>query len=202
MSEPRRFSVRDMMIVIAAVAVSLWLRPEDLLRYFALAMAELVQRGSIRKLVYAIRLMLNGDPRLFGFYTIQPMVVVWTLAFLLLELLHFRPPLRRLARQPGFAAGCAVALVIVLVGSMNFALLEHRPDPSTPTSIKVHAYLKLTLTFSQGQCGAAVAAAWLTLALTGCWRPRPDWLDRAGRALGLFWLAIFPLTPIEAFLSS
>ena len=66
----------------------------------------------------------------------------------------------------------------------------------------MHDDLELTLTFSHGQCAAAVAAAWLTLALTGRWRPRPDWLDRAGRALGTFWIAIVPLIWLEAFLSS
>jgi hypothetical protein len=201
-SERRKFTLLHMMIVVAAVAVSLWLRPDDLLPGFERAIEELIRRGSFRLLAYSTRLMLNGDPKLFGLFSIQPMVAVWTLALLLLELLHFRPPLRRLARQPGFAACCAVALVIVLVGSMNFAMLEHRPTPSTPMSIKVHHYLELTLTFSHGQCGAAVASAWLTLALTGRWRPRPDWLDRAGRALGIFWIALIPLVWLDAYLFS
>ena len=190
------------MIVVAAVAVSLWLWPVDLLPYFSAGIGDLVRVGSLRKLVRAIQAMLNGHPEYHGFFSIQPMVVVWTLALLVLEWLHFRPPLHRVASQPGFAATCAVALAVVLVGSINYALLPDRPDPSTPLGIQLHAYLALSLTFSHGQCGAAVAAAWMMMALTGRWRPRPDWLDRTGRALGLFWLAVFPLTPIEAFLSS
>jgi hypothetical protein len=31
-----------------------------------------------------------------------------------------------------------------------------------------------------------VIVAWATLGLTGRWRPEPSWLDRAGRAIGLF----------------
>jgi hypothetical protein len=34
----------------------------------------------------------------------------------------------------------------------------------------------------------AVAGAWLALALSGRWRPERDWLDRAGRALGVCWI--------------
>ena len=80
-----------------------------------------------------------------------------------------------------------------------------RPDrllQLPPLTLVLFARLRLALTFSYGQGTAAVAVAWLTLALSGRWRPRPDWLDRAGRALGIFWLAIVPLIWIEAFLFS
>lgn len=33
--------------------------------------------------------------------------------------------------------------------------------------------------------GETVASVWATLALTGRWRPVPDWVDRAGRAPGV-----------------
>jgi hypothetical protein len=201
MLERRRFTLRDLMIVIAAVAISLWLSPDHLSGAFVRALDQLVRDHSFRKPAYTIRLMLNGDPNLIYHFSIQPMALVWTLTLLLLEYLHYRPPLHRLARQPGFAACLAVVVVIVLVGSMNFAFLEYRMD-DVPLWPKVRAYLALTLTFNQGQCAAAVAIAWLTLALTGRWRPRPDWLDRAGRALGIFWLAVVPLVWIEASLFS
>ena len=132
MSEHRGFTVRDMMIVVGAIAVSLWLSPADLLPIFDRAIDELVRYHSFRLLTHSTRLMVNGDPRLFGFFSIQPMVAVWTLALLVLEFLHFRPPLRRLARQPGFAACCAVAVVIVLAGSMNFAPAGISPDGFHP----------------------------------------------------------------------
>jgi hypothetical protein len=47
--------------------------------------------------------------------------------------------------------------------------------------------------------GVVVAGAWLTLRLARAWRPEPTWVDRAGRALGVFWLVaalhffLFPL---------
>jgi hypothetical protein len=188
-----------MMIVVAAVAVSLWLRPMNVRPGIDTAMEELVRHGSLRRLVSSARIILNGDPKVFGTLNMHPSVVVWTLALLVLECLHFRPPLRRVASQPGFVACCAVAMVIVLFGSMNF--VTSKAIHYVPIWIKVHHYLGLTLNFHHGQCAAA-AAAWLTLALTGRWRPRPDWLDRAGRVLGIFWIAIIPLIWLEAFLSS
>ena len=36
--------------------------------------------------------------------------------------------------------------------------------------------------------GRVVAGSWLALILAGTWRPERSWLDRAGRALGWFWI--------------
>ena len=36
--------------------------------------------------------------------------------------------------------------------------------------------------------GLVVAGAWLALFLTRAWRPEPAWVDRAGRAIGWFWI--------------
>ncbi len=36
--------------------------------------------------------------------------------------------------------------------------------------------------------GLVVAGSWLALILAGRWRPERNWLDRAGRTLGWFWI--------------
>jgi hypothetical protein len=38
--------------------------------------------------------------------------------------------------------------------------------------------------------GAAVLWCWVTMALSGRWRPEPVWLDRLCRLLGFAWLAM------------
>jgi len=182
MSQPRRFTVRDLMIVVAALALSFWLMPIEF-PFFQSELQDLAQQSLVRAAARFVRRTLNGQPS--G-----------------VRNLHFRPPLRRVARQPGFAACCAVAMAIALVGSMNFALLSNSYAPAAPLGVRVHDTLVSVLAFGHGQCGAAVAAVWLTLTLTCGWRPRPDWLDRAGRILGIFWIAIVPLTWIEAILWS
>ena len=40
----------------------------------------------------------------------------------------------------------------------------------------------------------AVGAAWLLLVVSGRWRAEPVWIDRLGRALGIFWIAIIPFS--------
>jgi len=42
--------------------------------------------------------------------------------------------------------------------------------------------------------GVAVASSWVLLLVSRQWRPERSWIDRAGRALGWFWIAILPLT--------
>jgi hypothetical protein len=44
----------------------------------------------------------------------------------------------------------------------------------------------------------AVAAAWLALWIGGWWHPAPTWNDRAGRALGLYWIAVGLIDPFSS----
>ncbi len=52
-----------------------------------------------------------------------PVVVAWTLALIPIGLDRPRPRFRRLARQPGMMAACAVGAAIVLVGLLSFAFM-------------------------------------------------------------------------------
>jgi hypothetical protein len=38
--------------------------------------------------------------------------------------------------------------------------------------------------------GGAVASVWIVLWLSGTWRAERSWIDRAGRALGIYWITI------------
>ena len=37
---------------------------------------------------------------------------------------------------------------------------------------------------------AAIAGAWLIMAIGGWWRPERGWIDRLGRAVGAAWIAL------------
>jgi hypothetical protein len=37
--------------------------------------------------------------------------------------------------------------------------------------------------------GITVSAVWIVLWLIGAWRPEPSWIDRAGRVVGIYWVA-------------
>ena len=46
-----------------------------------------------------------------------------------------------------------------------------------------------------GMPGLAVTVAWTGLALSGRWQPEPNWLDRAGRLIGLAWVGLMIFQP-------
>jgi hypothetical protein len=77
---------------------------------------------------------------------------------------------------------------------MAFILAEQagswfRPVPA-PGRFEPH-YRAINLVFNVLRLdlySPAVAGAWLALALSGRWRPERDWLDRAGRVLGVCWI--------------
>ena len=96
-----------------------------------------------------------------------------------------RPPLRRLARQPGFAALFAMAVAMPTIW-----LAGHLPMASGIGWIRPDL---LALVAMHG-VGFAVLWSWLTLYLIGCWRPSRDWSDRIGRAAGVVAIACL-LTP-------
>jgi hypothetical protein len=130
---------------------------------------------------------------------LMPVAAIWTLALVSISFTGPRPPLRRLARQPGVIAVCAAGLSIVCVG---FDLLM----------VALSAHMKIF-----GQIAAAtvlvpvvpmfigwgVLIAWSTLLLGRRWRAEPIWIDRLGRATGVFWIVggfavtgLFLLSPI------
>ena len=139
-----------------------------------------------------------------------PFVMAWTLAILALRLRHPRPRWIRLIRQPGLVAGLMAALVLAwrLTG---FATLCARiwGDPGLAAWFPRHfegsgcfmggnpGWLLFDTDHflnTMAMIGAAVAASWTLLLVGGQWRPERSWIDRAGRALGGFWIAILPLT--------
>ncbi|HEX8201705.1 MAG TPA: hypothetical protein VF590_14580 [Isosphaeraceae bacterium] len=177
MSPRRPFTVLDAILLVAATATGLSILREthgDLWRHEVMNF-----RGKpVGKAV------LNGIVALNWFVICfaQP----WTVALLALRLRRPRPPLRRLARQPGMVAGAAVSLVLAVfaaAGALRVAL------GSSSSSAWADFVSDFALWVEAFVPGSAVAGAWLTLGLGRRWRPEPSWIDRAGRIVGLFWLA-------------
>jgi hypothetical protein len=138
-----------------------------------------------------------------------PIPVMWSIAVFLLHLRRPRPRLRALADQPGFAACGAVALVAAIrlvgfltllarrIGGTRSYSLYHLLDILSVTNVfrgPVNVYNSSYFAGSAFAISAAVAAAWLLLAVGGHWRSEPHWLDRLGRALGTYWIAIIPFS--------
>jgi hypothetical protein len=126
-----------------------------------------------------------------------PCPTMWALTLLILRLRRPRPDLRQIARQPGVTACGAVALTL-LVRTIGLLIVGFRTGfdlTNTNLIVSWQSWVRMYSTMPMGaEMTIAVAVAWVTLSLTGCWCPEPTWVDRAGRLLGVYWLAIMPFS--------
>jgi hypothetical protein len=174
----RRFTVGDLMILVAATAAAL-----------ALMMVPLDQVSPIEivhdfferpKGGWEVREVLNRIAQ-FTLWPVFPFIASWTVALLALWLRWPRHSRRRLGRQPGamaaivgtVAVGLATALGVVT--SLTF-------DPDLERGFMRTSDLGSIL------AGAMILGGWIAMAVGGRWRPEPDWLDRFGRLLGVIWV--------------
>ena len=86
-----------------------------------------------------------------------------------------RPTFRRLAFQPGFVSLWLTAIIGLIDVDLTFYEFVAFPPP-----------VEMVLP------GAAVLASWSILAALGRWHPEASWIDRSGRLVGAFWLAMIP----------
>ena len=173
------FTVLDGMIVVAGLAVSLWAMPEGWEDAVRTGIGIVAKVRTVHVAAYRASLLLVYS---------TPIVAAWTLTVLMLRLRHRPSPLRRLASQPGFVACSAVALTLLLLG----------PYQASAASIPVQADVRFrfvrALTIKNAECGFAIASAWMVLLVGGRWRPRPELTERMGQTLGVFWIAMIPVT--------
>jgi hypothetical protein len=117
-----------------------------------------------------------------------PCVLIWMWAVLGLRLFRPRPPLWRLARQPGILA-CLITLFAFGLSCVHAGALAYSTNAAVWSTLPVEI---------AGGISGEILIAWLTLAITGQWRPTPDWFDRAGRALGTYMVVLFWFVPLVA----
>lgn len=178
----RRFTVLDAMILTGAVAIGCW--------------------AGLQELIWSIA---PDDPHPWLLWTRRvrlilvrtaPFASVVTMALLFLRLLRPRPPAIRLARQPGFIACLAASLGLFVGGSMTFSTVS-RNSTAPWRGLFVSDYFPYLLQpFDRAEAGFAVAATWLVLIVGRRWRPEPSWIDRLGRAVGVYWIMMIPVLRI------
>jgi hypothetical protein len=120
-------------------------------------------------------------------------LTAWGPALLVIRLLPPRPRLRKVLRQPGTVA-CYAMILPLSVQATTFVILTAKEETDA-------AFMKgfLTQPYFMGEQDAglvvfSIVGAWLTLVLTGRWRPERNWIDRAGRFLGFAWIAGYVIT--------
>ncbi len=205
-TSPRRFLLSDAVVLVAATAAGLAaVRP-----YYAGLVDYAGPPYSIMPSTCLLEWCMTGWVCLL---VAAPMAIFWTLAILGLRLRRPRERWRRLLRQPGLVA-CLAPLFVVLARLPGYAtmrlrivLLNTNINIRSPFFVIGERWSErvpwstdpVVFGFDQAlntlaMIGVAVAASWLLLAASGRWRAEPSWIDRAGRALGVYWIATLPLT--------
>jgi hypothetical protein len=168
----RRFGLLDLMVVIAAIALGL-------------APFRMLERGLDQVLGPSLD---QGRITRFETYAVPPLAAL-TLAALARSLIPPRPPLRRLARRPGFLACAAAVACLAVIGTaeLGWEVSKRGPPQFRDTHI---AFMVGGLA---NPVGGTVAGAWLSLVLRGAWRGREAPSDRLGQALGVGWISLLVL---------
>lgn len=191
----RRFNLSDMAIVIVAAGV-----------FFALARHAWMHHPSnnvdIGYTFYtpssALRVAL-ADRLALGLEVAGTGVVVASYTLVALRLRRPRPRLRRVFRQPGFAAtlGASIASGVVFASdSLDGLLLKIQEVMATPALAGDPFPGYRFKVFSRGSILAgfvAVLVTWLLLRWDARWRVERSWLDRSGRLVGWAWLVLLPV---------
>jgi hypothetical protein len=116
----------------------------------------------------------------YGLLYAPPLLMAWSIATLAISLRQPRPPLRMLARSPGFVMNIAVVVALLLV----FA------DSLMPTATNPSGYMHILTLDVPSAVRNSVIGSIVSLAFFRSFWPRPVWTDRLGWALGLFWVVI------------
>lgn len=105
---------------------------------------------------------------------------------------------RRAFRAPGVPACTAVAIA----SAMALAATSHNLIGGNFRGLaSAHVWRVLALwATGPNLMAVAILATWAVLAVNGRWRPRRDWLDRLGIALGLVWIGSAAAVPIVRLL--
>jgi hypothetical protein len=178
----RRFTLLDGMILVAATAVGYAVFQSlnhligvgDVLEI----LRETTSSGAIGELIALLTLIA------------APVMVSWSLVLIPLRLIGTRPRWRRLARQPGLVASLAVATALGFMAMVTgVALLGIGRNI-------LGGFPEMLLLLALFFFGVAVLASWVTLVAGRRWRPEPSWVDRLGRALGIFWILLAIASPL------
>jgi len=166
----RKFTLLDAMILIGATAVG-----------FACARA-------VESWINAFYAFLNPNILWLRFHVgvcvAGVFLAIWSVTLLGIGTRWTLAGIRRSLQQPGTTA-CAASTLIVLsiLSAKTLWAASHRSRAFHPAS--------WADTGAWGpQVGGAVAIAWLVLAACERWHTAPDWIERAGRGIGIGWIAL------------
>jgi hypothetical protein len=208
---PRRFTAADGLLVIGALAagfamVRQWTHPSWCADPPHLLAFPRPAPSVTREVYHAVAVGVTWS---------IPFAIALTPVVVVARCLRPRPRFERITQQPGIVA-CAAALVLLVLRPAQEAfgyLLTYLtitsspvqlpsppfirwngPPPSSLGQVAKNVVLESFPFFTAGLVGIAVLVAWLVLLANGRFRPERDWMDRAGRVLGVYWMALAVFT--------
>jgi hypothetical protein len=193
-TKPRRFTVLDMMVLVAATGVGI-----ALILVYVRTSFDLKDNGGIANNYSFFR--LAEDRSFFRFMKTSwtwvhlpiLLILTWVPALVFLRFLQPRPHFKRLFRQPGMVACFATLLVMACLGvDMVVDIANGKIEQFVGANDCILASFFGHLDELREVTPYAVATAWALLAMVGRWRGEPSWIDRAGRLIGGFWVALLP----------
>jgi hypothetical protein len=174
----RRFTVRDGLVMIVPLAMGLVLAQSFVTSFLLL----LVRPDSTPWWFKRSGLVIGLASRFAS---------LGLVGLLVASLLPRRQTRRRLSQQPGVVAAAAGAGAMAAGELIVLALTLFRQG-SISASEEYWAFIEARIL-------PAIAAAWATQALSGRWRPEPNWIDRSGRGLGAYWITLFLYRYVMSF---
>jgi hypothetical protein len=169
---PRKFTLIDAMVLIAATGIAL-----VPVRIFFWESLRFPDEWSAREIL---------DTSLNLHVMLAPFAICLGCSLWLLRIKSPRPRLRRTFRQPGMAATTA-ALVHLLLSWIGLLIFVYVNRVSLNSLFELSLWIRIGM-LPTALLGATVSAVWAVLWLSGAWRSEPSWIDRAGRALGTYWV--------------
>jgi hypothetical protein len=174
----RRFTLLDAIVLIAATGVAF-----VPIRLFLWENWHFPEERSVPE-IWRAGLEIN--------VSLVPLALSLSAAILLLGMKKPRPNIRRAFRRPGIAA-CAIALVYTLLSAVGYAVFLRfsyaldRGVFDDANSAMLWIRIGMQPIFL---VGGAIASIWIIMWLNGTWRAERSWIDRVGRALGLYWIIL------------
>jgi hypothetical protein len=166
----RRFTLRDTAILVASTGVGLWLGRSYLFNESTVFGTTGLARGWWSWAAAAWMVLMPVQLGLLGLSVVPP-----------------RPRLRRLARQPGFLAGVAVASTVatnVVQAATTFATYMTRG--ANPFATWLHN--NLIAISAPYRLAPVILLAWVIVALQRGCRRSHDWVETSARLLGVAWI--------------
>ncbi len=175
---PRKFTVLDAMVLIAATGIAF-----VPIRLFLWENWHFPDEMSVPE-IWRLGLEVN--------VSLIPLALSLSIALSLLSVTGPRPSRRRVYRRPGMAA-CTVALVYAILSTIGYAVFLYFSRALQGGMFNDNSSMMLWIRIGMQPMflvGGAVASVWIVMWLSGTWRAEPSWIDRAGRALGVYWIMI------------